>query len=145
MSASAASAPSSPYNALRALLLFLTIVILIAGLTLLFATGSLSALIGAPAGSAGIMIDFLIKALGAICLGMSYIAYCAWRDPVRYIGVIDAMIVTLVFVVLLEIYVLVTGRAAVFPDHVILWSVIVRAVLLVLLIALRPRGPAISA
>jgi hypothetical protein len=102
-------------------------------------------LIGAPAGSAGVMIDFLIKALGAICLGMSYIAYCTWRDPVRYIGVIDGMIVTLVFIVLLEIYVLVTGRAAVFPDHTILWSVIVRAVLLVLLIALRPRGPAIPA
>jgi FtsH-binding integral membrane protein len=145
MSAYIASAPSSQHGALRALLLFLTIVILIAGLALLFATGSLSALIGAPAGSAGVMIDFLIKALGAICLGMSYIAYCAWRDPVRYIGVIDAMIVTLVFVVLLELYVLVTGRAGVFPDHVILWSLIVRAILLVALIALRPRGPAIPA
>jgi hypothetical protein len=143
MNASMAAAGS--YSALRALLLILTILLVVAGLALLFATGSLTSLIGAPTGSAGVMLDFLVKALGAIVLGMSYLAYCAWRNPVRYVGVIDAMIVTLVFVVLLEIYILVTGRAAVFPDHVILWSVIVRAILLVLLIALRPRGPAASA
>jgi hypothetical protein len=143
MNASLAAAGS--YAALRTLLLILTILMVVAGLALLFATGSLSALIGAPTGSAGVMLDFLIKALGAIVLGMSYLAYCAWRNPVRYVGFIDAMIVTLVFVVLLEIYILVTGRAAVFPDHVILWSVIVRAILLVLLIALRPRGLASSA
>jgi hypothetical protein len=143
MNASMAAAGS--YSALRALLLILTILLVVAGLALLFATGSLTSLIGAPTGSAGVMLDFLVKALGAIVLGMSYLAYCAWRNPVRYVGVIDAMIVTLVFVVLLEIYILDTGRAAVFPDHVILWSVIVRAILLVLLIALRPRGPAASA
>ncbi|HEV2909412.1 MAG TPA: hypothetical protein VGX02_09070 [Candidatus Eremiobacteraceae bacterium] len=145
MSAYAASAQSSPHGALRAILLILTILMVVAGLALLFATGSLSAIIGAPTGSAGEMLDFLLKAIGGICLGMSYLIYCAWRNPVRYVGVIDAMILTLIAVVLLELYVLVTGRAGIFPDHVILWSSIVRAILLVVLIALRPRGPAIPA
>jgi hypothetical protein len=145
MSAYAASAQSSPHSALRAILLILTILMVVFGLALLFTTGSLSAMIGGPTGSAGEMIDFLLKGIGAVVLGMSYLTFCAWRDPVRYVGIIDAFIVTLVVVVLLEIYVLVTGRAAVFPDHVILWSVIGRALLLVVLIALRPRGPAIPA
>jgi hypothetical protein len=132
-------------NALRTLLTVLAVFMAIAGIVLLFATGWLAALATIPTGPGAETVSFLIKVIGVVVLGMSYLALCASRDPVRYVGIIDAFIITLVLVVLLELYEIFTGAAdRMFPYHLVLWSALARAAIAVVLFVMRPRSASLT-
>ncbi|HME81510.1 MAG TPA: hypothetical protein VKF82_05490 [Candidatus Eremiobacteraceae bacterium] len=141
MSASIASTPSGSYAALRMFLAVLAVWVALAGLLLIFATNWLAGAYAIPTGPGAESVGFLIKAIGTVVLGLSYMTWCASRDPVRYVGIIDALIVTLVLVVALETYEIIVGNAdRMFPHHLILWSAIARAALAIVLFVMRPRA-----
>lgn len=141
MSASAALSPS--YRGLRVLLTFMSVAGALGGLALLFGTSWFYWLLPNPLGPMDI---FLLKGYGAVALGLSYLAFNTSRDPVRYVAVIDAIVIILVVAVLLQIYGLVAlGADNVYPYHLFLISTIIRAALAVVLLVLRPRVPTIAA
>jgi len=131
---------ANSYTILRGLFLVLAICLALGGAALVFATSSLYPLILAGAASTP-PVDLLLKGVGAVVLGLSYLAYSISRDPVRYVAAIDAVIIVLIVVVLIEVYEMVTrGVDSVYPNHLLLLSTILRAALAAVLIILRPRA-----
>lgn len=131
---------------LSGLLLVLAILSLVGGLGILFdsrlavlALPSLLALAPLTETSAGTIIAILIQAFGAVAIGFAYLSYTASRDPVRYVGIIDAFIIVLLLVAGIDISV---GTKL----HVgaILGSGLLRIVLAAVLLFLRPKAGAIS-
>ena len=137
---SSAAMTKRRYPVLSALLLFISIAVGVAGLSLLFETSWFYSLIIGIA-PVGVPTDLLLKGLGALVLGLSYLAFTTSQDPERYVGVIDTLIFVLVVVVVLEIYEMAKyGTESIYPYHLLLLSTIVRALLACALLALRPRG-----
>jgi uncharacterized membrane protein len=130
---------AAPHATLRGLFAILAIGLLVGGLIMIFSTETWYPLIlpGVPASPA---VGVLVKGIGAIVLGLSYLALAISRDPVRYRAGVDAVILVLIFVVIIEIYEIVTrGVDAIYPNHLLLLSTVFRAVLALVLIVLRPR------
>jgi energy-converting hydrogenase Eha subunit E len=83
---------------------------------------------------------FLVKELGGATLAFSLMLYLAYRDPVRNVAIINAVIVglcILAFTPLLSLYTL--DIRAVYPASLVLVRTLVRLVLAALLFYLRPR------
>ncbi|HZV79082.1 MAG TPA: hypothetical protein VFF60_05640 [Candidatus Binatus sp.] len=130
---------AAPHAILRGLFTILAIGLLVGGLIMIFSTQTWYPLI-LPDTPATPAVSVLVKGIGAIVLGLSYLALAVSRDPVRYRAVVDAVILVLIFVVIIEIYeIAARGADAIYPNHLLLLSTIFRAVLAGVLIGLRPR------
>lgn len=132
-------APSSPdFAALKVILLLLAIVEIAAGVLLVFGARPIAAL--APADLRLLPVfatGLLLMVFGILALAFGYLMYLASRDPVRYVGVIDALIFVLFAGAFLGLY-------ATFALHVLsgvlVWSgTVVRFLLAIVLLVLRPR------
>jgi hypothetical protein len=130
------------HRALRAILPALAVIATLAGVGALFATKALLVMAGTPAAlvaTPGVLV--LFKSYGAVAIPVGYLLYVASRDPVRYAAIIDAVVIGLVLIVLIEIAAVFTlGLTELWAPWVIWGSIIVRTTLAVLLFALRPRG-----
>ena len=132
------------HRALRVLLLIFAILLALGGLLLI--TSSSYFVSVAPTWfhiPPSMFFPVALKFIGIFALAMSYLSYVTSRDPVRYVGVIDAFAFLLIAAALLDLY-------AAFVLHLepffSAWFVIVRSIVRVgialAFIALRPRQAA---
>jgi hypothetical protein len=130
------------HGALRILLRILAPLAILAGILVIFATKPLLAAVGTPPTLiAQPLVLMLFKAYGAFAVPVGYLAYVSSRDPVRYVAIIDAMILGLVILVAIEIYSEVAlGLLNWWPAPLIWASIILRSLLAIVLFALRPRS-----
>jgi hypothetical protein len=129
------------YTTLSALLAVLCVLLAIAGILLIFWTGSLAFMVLKIAGAeTNPWTLALFKAFGLIAFFIAYLLYAAARDPVRNVAVIDALVGIMVLGAVLDIYALVAlGFGALFPPWVIWTRATVRVALAVALLVLRPK------
>ena len=130
------------HGPLRLLLTFLAALAALAGLWLLFASDWLFfALPVLPAdASVRTALVLLVKAFGAVAIGLSLLLYAASRDPVRYVAVIDAFIVILVLLAIIDVYTAtVLHFAWALPAWLVWLRTVVRIALAVSLFLLRPK------
>jgi hypothetical protein len=129
------------HRALRAILAVLAVLAVLAGILILFATKPLLLMTGTPATFVAQPAALLLfKTFGAVAIPVGYLLYVTSRDPVRYASIIDAMVIGLVLVVLIELYGLFALRLTDIWSPLLLWtSVVVRTLLAIVLFALRPR------
>jgi hypothetical protein len=131
------------YQALRVLLTVLAILAALVGVLILFAPQWVFSMSGAPQIAAQPLLILFAQAFGPFALGLSYLLYVTSRDPVRYVAVIDAAVIGLVIVVVLEAYAILSGGLTAYWSPALLWtSTIIRALIAVALFALRPREAA---
>ena len=132
------------HKALRVLLLIFAILLALGGLLLIasstyFASMAPNVLQSPPSTFYLVAIKFI----GIIALAMSYLAYVASRDPVRYVAFIDAFAFLLIAAALLDLYAsFVLHLAPFFTGWFVIARSIVRIGIAVLFIALRPRQAA---
>jgi hypothetical protein len=128
---------------LRALLSVLAVIAALVGLSILFATRWVFTVSGAPQIAAQPLLILFAQAFGAVAIPLGYLLYRASRDPVRYVAIIDATVIGLGIVVVLEVYAILAGGLTQYYSPALLWtSVVIRALLAVALFALRPRASA---
>jgi hypothetical protein len=129
------------HRALRALLTVLAVLVTLAGVTILFGPDWVFMVSRAPQIAAQPLLLLFAQAFGAVALPAAYLLYLASRDPVRHVAIIDAMVIGLTIVVVLEVHAILGGTLAQYFAPWLLWtSVVIRALLAVTLFALRPRG-----
>jgi hypothetical protein len=126
------------YVLLKIILLVLSILEIAAGLLLLFGAVPLSTLIPATLQLLPALATMLLMVFGVVAIGFGYLIYLASRNPVRYVGVLDALTFLLIAGALLGLYVTFALHALGGP---VAWvGAVARVALAVILLALRPRG-----
>jgi hypothetical protein len=141
MSATTMHAQATSHRALRVLLRVLAVIAALVGVSILFAPHWVFMVSGAPEIAAQPLLLLFAQAFGAVALPLAYLLFRASRDPVRYVAIIDAAVIGLGIVVVLEVYAILAGGLTQYYSPALLWaSVVIRALLAVALFALRPRG-----
>jgi len=129
------------HKALRVLLLIFAILLAFGGLLLIasstyFASMAPNVLQSPPSS----FYLLAIKFIGIIALAMSYLAYVASRDPVRYVAFIDVFAFLLIAAALLDLYAsFVLHLGPLFTGWFVIVRSIVRIGIAFLFIVLRPR------
>jgi hypothetical protein len=129
-------------RALRVFLLAFSLLAAAGGLALIFSGRPflMRMFLHPPESEMSTLFLFLVKELGGATLAFSLMLYLAYRDPVRNVAIINAVIVglcILAFTPLLSLYTL--DIRAVYPASLVLVRTLVRLVLAALLFYLRPR------
>ncbi len=130
------------HTALRSLLLILTVLAVVAGLTLLVASGLVASFAPpelhlAPPG----FVVILLKVIGALLLAAAYVSYAASKDPARYVAFIDALAFLLIAAAAIDLYALGALHVAPFyPASFVIARSVIRVTIALVLIWLRPRG-----
>jgi hypothetical protein len=116
------------------------------GLALLFATGSVMGLLPGTLGQpATPFIVLLLKGVGVVALVFGYLFCVAARDPVRYVAVIDALIVLLLASAALTLYGLTAlGIGAFYPAAYLVVRALAQIAIAAVLFALRPKVRAVA-
>lgn len=131
-----------PYRALRVLLGFLSLVLAIGGVFLIFSSKPLimRVFMHPPESEISTLLLAAVKEMGGIVLMVSVMLFLAARDPARNVAIIDAVIVgpcILAVTPLLSLYTLDLRRP--YPAYLIWGRSFVRLVLAGVLYYLRPR------
>jgi hypothetical protein len=86
-----------PYRALRAALLVFSLIAVMGGLMMILLGKPflVRLMLNPPAGEISTLFLFLMKEVGGMLIGMGFILYVVYRDPVRHARVIDASILGL--------------------------------------------------
>lgn len=131
-----------PYRTLSTVLYVLSVLEVIAGLVLVFASGWVLSMAPASLGlpTTGLVMVFL-KALGIIAIGIAYLLCVTARDPVRHVAVIDTLVFFLLASALLNAYSIWSLHiGAYFPTNYIIVRIVVAVILAAVLIGLRPKA-----
>jgi hypothetical protein len=133
---------SKSHQTLRALLFVLSGIAALAALICLFAPGwILSLQLGSLPPPNTLFDHALLSAVGIFAVPLAYLLCIAARDPVRYVGVINAMIMLLVVAAFVNIYfVLGHQLEAYYPGGYLIVRAIVQLVLAAVLFRLRPAN-----
>jgi hypothetical protein len=123
---------------LQILLLVIGIMSVLAGLVLMFATGWIYALLELPAS------DFLLivlKAVGAVSVGIGYASLVAARDPERNVAIVDFLIIISVLAAGIGYYAEIVYHfsAGHVPSWLIWAGASLRLLIGMVLLALRPK------
>lgn len=133
-------AVAQSYKTLRGLLLVLATIEGIGGVLCLLATGWVLSL--APPSfhlvSSGFVIAVL-KFVGVLALALAYLAYVTAQDPERYVAVIDAMAFLLLAAAAIDVYAFFALHAPFYPAVYVVIRTVVRVMVAIGLIVLRPR------
>jgi hypothetical protein len=126
---------------LRTLLSVFAVIAALVGLSIVFVPRWVFTVSGAPEIAAQPLLILFAQAFGAIAIPLAYLLYLASRDPERYVAIIDATVIGLGIVVVLEVYAILAGGLTQYWPPWLLWtSVVIRALLAIGLFALRPRA-----
>ncbi len=132
-----------PYRALRIVLGFLSLLLAIGGVLLIFSSKSLivSMFMHPPELEISTLLLAAVKEMGGLVLLVSVMLFFASRDPERNVAIIDGMAVGLCILAitpLVSLYTLDVGR---FYSGYLIWGrSVVRLALAGVLYYLRPRG-----
>ena|SRR3989442_10780434 len=133
---------SSPYRALRILLLLFALLGAAGGLLLIFGNKPLivSLFLRPPDSEVSTLLLFLVRELGGVSLLFSVLLFLASRDPGRNVAILDAFIVGLCILALTPLWSLYTlDIRRLYPGYLIWGRSLVRFVLAALLYYLRPQ------
>jgi hypothetical protein len=131
-----------PYRVLRIVLGFLSLVLAIAGILLIFSSKPLimRMFMHPPESEISTLLLAAVKEIGGLALALSAMLFFASRDPARNVAVVDGMTVGLCILAvtpLLSLYTLDVQRL--YPGYLIWARSLVRLALAGILYCLRPR------
>jgi hypothetical protein len=131
-----------PYRVLRIVLGFLSLVLAVAGILLIFSSKSLimRMFMHPPESEISTLLLAAVKEMGGLALALSAMLFLASRDPERNVAVVDGMTVGLCILAvtpLLSLYTLDVQRL--YPGCLIWARSLVRLALAGILYYLRPR------
>jgi len=131
-----------PYRVLRVVLGFLSLLMAIGGVILIFSSKSLimRLFLHPPEAEVSTLFLFTLKEMGGFALMLAIMVFLAARDPVRNVAIIDALAVglcILAFTPLVSRWMLDIQR--IYPGHLIWARSVLRLALAALLCYLRPR------
>src|SRR6266404_2773863 len=131
-----------PYRVLRIVLGFLSLLLSVAGILLIFSSKPLITrmFLHPPESEVSTLLLAAVKEMGGLALMLSVMLFLASRDPERNVAVIDGLIVGLVILAvtpLLSLYTLDVGRL--YPGYLIWARSFVRLAMAGVLCYLRPR------
>lgn len=131
-----------PYRALRVVLGFLSLLMAIGGVVLIFASKSLilRLFLRPPEAEVSTLFLFTLKEMGGFALMLAVMTFFAARDPVRNVAIIDALTVGLCILAITPLL----SRSmldiqSIYPGHLIWARSMIRLALAGLLFYLRPR------
>ena len=133
---------SPSYRALRVVLGFLSLILAIGGIVMIFGSKPLimRMVMHPPESEVSTLLLAAVKEMGGLALMLSVMLFLASRDPERNVAVIDGLIVGLVILAvtpLLSLYTLDVGRL--YPGYLIWARSFVRLAMAGVLCYLRPR------
>ena len=131
-----------PYRPLRVVLGFLSLLLAIGGVLMIFSSKPLimGVFMHPPESEISTLLLAALKEMGGLALMVSVMLFLASRDPERNVAVVDGLIVGLVILgvtPLLSLYTLDIQR--IYPGHLIWGRSVVRLAIAALLYWLRPR------
>ena len=131
-----------PYRALRVVLGFLSLVMAIGGVILIFSSKPLilGLFLHPPDKEISTLFLFTLKDMGGFALMLAVMIFVAARNPVRNVAIIDALTVglcILAFTPLVSRWML--DIQSIYPGHLIWTRSVIRLALAALLYYLRPR------
>jgi hypothetical protein len=131
-----------PYRALRIMLGFLSLLLAMGGMVMIFGSKALimRLFMHPPESEVSTLLLATLKEMGGLALMLSVMLFLASRDPVRNVAIIDALIFGLCILAitpLLSLYTLDVGRL--YPGYLIWGRALVRLALAGVLYYLRPR------
>jgi hypothetical protein len=131
-----------PYRALRIILGIFSLFTAAAGLLIVFSGKPLvmRLLLHPPETEVSTLLLFMMRELGGLALMLSVLFFFAYRDPVRNVAIVDALIVGLCILAitpLLSLYTLDIRRL--YPSYLIWGRSLIRLALAAVLYFLRPR------
>lgn len=132
-----------PYRALRVVLGFLSLLMVIAGVLLIFSSKALilRLFLHPPEAEISTLLLATLKEMGGLALMLGFMLFFASRDPERNVAIIDALTIGLCILAvtpLISLYTLDLGKL--YPAYTVWGRSIVRLALAALLYYLRPRG-----
>jgi hypothetical protein len=131
-----------PYRALRIMLGFLSLLMAVGGVVLIFSGKPLilRLFLHPPEAEISTLLLFTLKEMGGFALMLSVLLFFAARDPQRNLAIVDALIVGLF---ILSVTPLLSHRMLdiqkIYPAHLIWGRSVVRLALAAVLFYLRPR------
>jgi hypothetical protein len=130
------------YRALRIVLGFLSLLMVTGGALLIFSSKPLIArlFLHPPEAEVSTLLLFTLKEMGGFALMLSVMLFLAFRDPVRNVAIIDALMVGLCVLAvtpLISLYMLDIQR--IYPGHLVWGRSLIRLGLAAVLFYLRPR------
>ena len=134
--------PNEPYRTLRVLLAILSLMTATGGFLMILGGRAFvtRAFLHPPELEISTLLLFVMKEIGGLALMLSLLLYFAWRDPVRNVAIIDALIVGLCILAvtpLVSLWTLDVRRL--YPGYIIWGRCFVRLALAAVLYFLRPR------
>ena len=131
-----------PYRVLRIVLGFLSLVLAVGGVLLIFGSKPLIArlFLHPPEAEISTLLLFTLKEMGGFVLMLSVMLFLASRDPARNVAIIDAFtagLCVLAVTPLISFYMLDIQR--IYPGHLVWGRSLVRLGLAAVLFYLRPR------
>ena len=131
-----------PYRVLRIVLGFLSLLLVVAGILLIFSSKPLimRMFMHPPDSEISTLLLAAVKEMGGLALALSVMLFLASRDPARNVAVVDGMTVGLCILAvtpLISLYTLDVQRL--YPAYLVWGRSLVRFVLAGILYYLRPR------
>jgi hypothetical protein len=131
-----------PYRVLRVVLGFLSLLMAIGGVLLIFSSKALilRLFLHPPEAEISVLLLGTLKEMGGLALMLAVMLFFASRDPERNVAIIDALMVGLCILAitpLVSLYTLDMGRL--YPAYAIWGRSLARLALAALLFFLRPR------
>jgi hypothetical protein len=132
---------TTPYRALRVVLVVMSVLAAVAGLLMVFGSKSLliRVFLHPPESEMSTLLLFVLKELGGFALTLSVMLFFAYRDPARNMVVIDVLMVGLcIFAITPLVSLYTTDISRLYPSWMIWGRCLGRLALAVLLLYLRP-------
>jgi hypothetical protein len=132
------------YRALRVVLGFLSLVLAIGGIAMIFSSKPLvmRVFMHPPESEVSTLLLAAVKEMGGLTLMVSVMLLLAYRDPERNVAIIDAFIVGLCILAITPLIALYTSDVGrLYAGHLIWGRSFVRLALAGVLYYLRPRRP----
>ena len=134
--------PGPPYRALRIILGIFSLLTAAGGLAIIFSSKPMimGLFLRPPESEVSTLLLIVLKEMGGLILMLSVMLFFAYRDPVRNVAIINALIVglcVLAFTPLWSLYTLDVRQL--YPGYLIWGRSLVRLTLAALLFYLRPR------
>jgi hypothetical protein len=132
-----------PYRNLSIALRIVAVLLAIAGLLMIFSSRPLIVrmLMHPPESEVSALLLTLLKEMGGLLLMLSVMLFLAARDPARNLAILDALTVGLCILAITPIVSLkMTDIGMLYPAYMIWGRSLVRLVLAVVLLCVRPAG-----
>ena len=132
--------PTTPYRALRIVLVIFSLLAAAVGLVMIFGGKPLMILLHPPESEVSTLLLVMMKETGGMVLMFSLLFFFAFRDPVRNVAIVDALIAglcVLAITPLLSLYTL--DVRGLYPAYLIWGRSVVRLGVAALLCYLRSR------